>query len=133
MLINYLNSPPGPFGPYSTVVWYRDLIFVSGQIPVDENGEVVGRTPGEQVEKALQQLYKAAGWPEEEVACLSIRVYAVNLEKAASDINQAYEKFHSYNQLPYPAREMVGVSALPRGALVEVAGIFARKIYREER
>ena len=132
-MIRYLNRSPGPFGPYSSVVIYRDLIFVSGQIPVDENGEVVGATPGEQIYRALQQLYEAAGWPDADVGCLSIRVYAVNLYEVATEINQAYQNFHEKNQLPLPARELVGVNALPKGALIEVAGIFAKNYYWEER
>lgn len=121
---DYLKHYPYPLGPYSTAVRYGNLVFVSGQIPVDENGEVVGKTVKEQTLKALEQLYKAAGWPESSSSCLAVRVYTTDMDKAA-EINEAYLSFHENNGLPLPAREFVGVSALPKGALVEIAGIFA--------
>lgn len=127
----YRQGPVIPLGPYSTSVRFGSLIFVSGQIPVDENKEVVEDTLGEQVKRALRQLYAAAGWPEEKVSCLSVRVYTTALDRAG-ELNQAYADFHSENGLPLPARELVGVAALPKGALVEIAGIFAIEKNREE-
>lgn len=120
----YRTGKIKPLGPYSSSVLSGNLIFVSGQIPVDESGEVIGGSLSHQVAKALTQLYEAAGWPEEKVACLSVRIYTVKLEEAA-ELNQAYLEFHRNNGLPLPARELVGVSALPKGALVEVAGVFS--------
>lgn len=121
---DYTNIPPGPFGPYSTIVRFNGLIFISGQIPVNEEGEVIEGGVYEQTYRALEQLYAAAGWPEEDVKPLALRVYTTKLDEA-SELNKAYEKFHLTGKLPFPARELIGVSALPKGALVEIAGIFA--------
>ncbi|MCX7831504.1 MAG: Rid family hydrolase [Actinobacteria bacterium] len=129
---DYLKHSPFPLGPYSTAVKYGNLLFVSGQIPVDENGEVVGKTVKEQTLKALEQLYRAAGWPDASSNCLAVRVYTTDIEKAA-ELNEAYLRFHEDNRLPLPARELVGVSALPKGALVEIAGIFALESHWEEK
>lgn len=122
-MVDYLNIPPLPLGPYSTAVKFGELLFVSGQIPVDEHGEVIAGSLADQVKRALEQLYLAAGWPEKKVNCLAVRVYTTALEQA-QELNQAYLEFHETNRLPLPARELVGVSALPKGALVEIAGIF---------
>lgn len=121
---DYLHFPPGPFGPYSSAVRSRGFLFISGQIPVDETGEVIEGGVYEQTRKALKQLYRAAGWPEKEVNPISFRVYTTVLEEAV-ELNRAYADFHSENELPLPARELIGVSALPKGALVEIAGIFS--------
>ncbi len=123
-MVEYISFPPGPFGPYSTAVKANGFIFVSGQIPVDERGEVISESIYEQTKRALILLYNAAGWPEEKVSCVAVRVYTTELGEAA-EINRAYAEFHEENKLSLPARELVGVSALPKGAKIEIAGIFS--------
>ena len=120
-MIRHVNVPPGPLGPYSTCVIAGDFVFISGQIPLDpERKEVVAETMYDQAVRALKNLVAAveeAGSSRERLVAL--RVYVTDISRAA-EVNQAF-----YDVLgdPFPAREMVGVKALPAGAMIEIAGI----------
>ncbi len=117
----FLNIPPGPFGPYSSVAIAGGFLFISGQIPFDEErGEVIDGTLYEQTLKTLQNLSKVlekAGSGMEKL--LALRVYVTDLSKA-DEVNRAFKNFLKE---PYPSREFIGVSALPAGAMIEIAGI----------
>lgn len=117
----HIDVTPGPFGPYSTVVIEGGYVFVSGQIPFDEERkEVINKGMYEQTLKALQNLEKAlvaAGSSIEKL--IALRVYVTDMSKVP-ELNKAFSK---YLAEPYPARELVGVTALPAGAMIEIAGI----------
>lgn len=116
----YRSFKPGPFGPYSTVVISGDKVYIAGQIPVTEEGEVIEGGLYEQAKRALELVVAAAekaGSSRDRLVAL--RVYTTQLENA-SEINRA---FYEVLQQPYPARELIGAAKLPLGALVEIAGI----------
>ena len=112
---------PAAVGPYSHAVRSGELLFCSGQIPLDpESGELVGDTPAQQATRCLRNLQAvcdAAGTTLQRAVRLTI--YTTKLEDFAA-INDAYgEFFHSEP----PARAALGVAALPKGALVEIDAI----------
>lgn len=117
----FVNVPPGPFGPYSSVTIANGFVFISGQIPFDEErGEVIKGGLYDQTLKTLQNLSKVlekAGSGMEKL--LALRVYVTDLSKS-DEVNRAFKKFLKE---PYPARELVGVNELPAGAMVEISGI----------
>lgn len=116
----YHSFKPGPFGPYSTVVISGNKVYISGQIPVTEEGEVIQGGLYEQSKRALELVVAAAERAGSAIDKLvALRVYTTQLENA-SEINRA---FSEVLQQPYPARELVGVAKLPLGVLVEIAGI----------
>ncbi len=114
---------PAAVGPYSHAVRAGGLLFCSGQIPLDaDSGELVGETPAAQATRCLENLQAvcaAAGATlDDAVRCT---VYMTDLS-AFADVNEAYGKFFTSDP---PARVAIGVSALPKGAQVEIDAVIA--------
>ena len=114
---------PAAIGPYSHAVQAGDLLFCSGQIPLDSvSGELVGANAGEQARRCLENLQAvcaAAGTTLERAVRLTI--YMTDLERF-SEVNEIYGSFFMADP---PARVTVEVSGLPRGALVEIDAVVA--------
>ena len=115
------DQAPAAVGPYSHAVQANGLLFCSGQIPLDPaTGEIVGDTPGEQARRCLENLQlvcEAAGAKlEDAVRCT---VYMTDIAGFAA-VNEVYAEF--FPREP-PARAVVGVGALPKGAQVEIDAI----------
>jgi 2-iminobutanoate/2-iminopropanoate deaminase len=120
-----INAPDAPeaVGPYAHAVRAGGLLFCSGQIPLDpRTGELVAGTVAEQTGRCLENLAavcNAAG------ATLgdAIRLTVYTTEMASfTAINEVYESFFESDP---PARVAIGVSALPRGAKVEIDAVVA--------
>jgi len=120
-----INAPDAPaaVGPYAQAVRTGDLLFCSGQIPLDpRTGELVGGTVADQAGRCLENLAAvchAAG------ATLgdAVRLTVYTTEMAAfGQINEVYESFFESDP---PARVAIGVAALPRGAKVEIDAVVA--------
>ena len=113
---------PEALGPYSHAVKTGDLLFCSGQIPLNGDGEIVGASAAEQAEQCLRNLQTictAAGTSlERAVRCT---VYLADLGEFAA-VNEVYGRF--FDGQP-PARVAFGVAALPKGAQVEIDAILA--------
>ncbi|WP_440897799.1 RidA family protein [Amphibacillus sp. Q70] len=109
---------PQAIGPYSQAIDLGDLVFISGQIPLDpETMEVVGEDIKEQTMQVMDNLaaiLAEAGLSFDNVAKFTI--YLTDLNDFA-ELNQTYAKFLSE---PYPARATVEVSQLPKGVKVEM-------------
>ena len=115
------DSAPAAIGPYSQAVRAGDLIFVSGQIPLDPAGDaLVGDTPAEQAAQCMRNVSavaEAAGTSLD--AAVRLTIFTTDLG-AFAEINEVYGGF--FGDEP-PARAAVGVAALPKGALVEIDAI----------
>mgnify|MGYP002630926822 FL=1 len=115
---------PASVGPYSQAVLVGDTLYCSGQIPIDpKTGHMI--TSGIETETArvlenLEGVLTGAGMSMNNV--VSCRVYMVDINDYAQ-INEIYARYFGSNA---PARETVEVSALPRGARVEIACIAVR-------
>ena len=120
-----INTPEAPaaIGPYSQAVLYGELLFCSGQIPLDPTtGELVSGTLGEETTRCLESLEAICQASGTSLArALRLTVYTTQLE-AFAEINDAYTVFFPADP---PARAAVGVAALPEGARVEVEAIVA--------
>ena len=117
-----IASPQGApaVGPYSPAVQVGDLVFVSGQIPLDPEGKIVGYTPKEQATKALENLrltLEAAGMTTANVVKTTIFLH--DMDDFAA-VNEVYAEFFSE---PYPARSTVQVGRLPKDVRVEIEAI----------
>ncbi|HLI33101.1 MAG TPA: Rid family detoxifying hydrolase [Solirubrobacteraceae bacterium] len=112
---------PAAVGPYSHAVRSGELIFCSGQLPIDPaSGQIAGAGAGAQTQRCLENLQAVAEAAGSELArALRLTVYTTALEQFAQ-INEAYAKFFAAEP---PARVTVGVAALPLGALVEIDAI----------
>ena len=116
-------SAPAAVGPYSHAVRSGELLFCSGQIPLDPaGGELVGDTPAEQAGRCLQNLQEVCAAAGTSLArAVRLTIYTTDLG-AFAEINDVYATFFGAEP---PARAAVGVAALPKGALVEIDAIVA--------
>jgi 2-iminobutanoate/2-iminopropanoate deaminase len=114
------DRAPAAIGPYSQAVKSGNLIFVSGQVPVNpQTGEITGGTK-EQTRQALENLKAvllAAGASLAQV--MKTTVFLKNLDDFTV-MNEVYKEY--FPQEP-PARSTVEVSRIPRGSLVEIEAI----------
>jgi 2-iminobutanoate/2-iminopropanoate deaminase len=121
-IVDAAGAPPA-IGPYSHAVRAGELLFCSGQIPLDPaTGEIVGATPAEQAQRCLENLSavcEAAGTTLGRAARMT--VYMTDLS-AFAEVNEVYARY--FPDEP-PARAAVGVAALPRGAYVEIDAVVA--------
>jgi reactive intermediate/imine deaminase len=117
------DQAPAAIGTYSQAVRHNDTLYISGQIPLDPGTMTLVseeiETQIEQVFKNLQAVCSAAGATLDDV--LKFNVYLTNLEHFPL-VNEAMSKVLAE---PYPARAAIEVSALPKGAQVEVDAIVA--------
>ncbi len=113
-------SAPGAVavGPYSHAVEAGDIVFFSGQTPMDSgSGALVGGGIEAQTEQCFRNLFAvlaAAGLGADEV--VKVNVFLVDMGDFAA-MNAVYSRMFS---APYPARTTIGVSALPLGARIEI-------------
>jgi 2-iminobutanoate/2-iminopropanoate deaminase len=111
-------NAPAAIGPYSQAVRAGNLVFVSGQIPLDPATEqLVGGDIGVQTEQVLENLaaiLEAAGSSLAQV--VKATVYLRDLGEFGR-MNEVYAKFFRENP---PARATVQVARLPREAAVEI-------------
>jgi 2-iminobutanoate/2-iminopropanoate deaminase len=114
---------PAAVGPYSHAVRTGDLLFISGQVPLDpESGELTGDSPAEQAARCLENLSivaAAAGATLDDA--VRITVYVTDMS-AFKEVNETYGGFFDSDP---PARVAIGVAALPLGAQVEMDAVVA--------
>lgn len=115
------QSAPAAIGPYSQGVIAGNLLFVSGQIPIDP---ATGNVVSESIESQTTQVFKnllaiisEAGSTFDDVVKLTI--YLTDLENFAA-VNKTMESFFSK---PFPARATIEVSRLPKDVGVEIDAI----------
>jgi 2-iminobutanoate/2-iminopropanoate deaminase len=116
------KTAPAAIGPYSQAVRVAGLVFLSGQIPLDPGtGQIVEGSITVQTERVLDNLaavLKAAGLTFDHVAKTTIFLTDLGDFQA---VNEVYGE--RFTHTPQPARSTVQVSALPRGATVEIEAI----------
>lgn len=115
------ENAPAAIGTYSQAIAAGNVIYLSGQIPLDAStGEIVSgdmRSQIEQVFDNLKAVAEAAGASLQDA--VRITIYLTDL----SDFATVNEIMATYFEQPYPARAAIGVAALPRGAAVEADAI----------
>lgn len=115
------TQAPAAIGPYSQGISIGNLIFVSGQLPIDPASGVMPGDIAEQTQQSLQNLkniLEAAGSGMDKVCKTTVFLQDMN-DFAA--MNQVYEA--AFGEGAYPARSAVAVAKLPKGALVEIEAI----------
>ena len=115
-------SAPAPRGFYSQAVRNGNLVFVSGQLPLDASGNLVAGGIAEHAEQTLKnvrEIVEAAGGTVNDLA--QVTVYITDLAHWPV-FNAVYEKFLGSVSVP-PARAVVPVNGLNKGALVEIQSI----------
>lgn len=117
------DAAPAAIGPYSQAIRHGDLLWCSGQIPLDPStGELIDGDAAAQAERCLQSLaavaHEGGGSLADAVRCT---IYLTDLADFAA-VNAVYAQFFTE---PAPARACVQVAALPRGAQVEIDAVVA--------
>lgn len=112
------ENAPGAIGPYSQAVKTGNLVFCSGQIPIDPaTGEFVSDEVAKQTEQVLKNLkavLEAAGTGLNNV--VKTTVFLADMNDFAA-MNEVYSRFFSENK---PARATVQAARLPKDAKVEI-------------
>lgn len=111
------DKAPAAIGPYSQALDVGNMVFVSGQIPVDPKTGTMPEGVEAQAQQALTNLknvLEAAGLGMENV--VKTVVFLQDLADFAV-VNGIYESFF---KAPFPARSCVAVAAIPKGAKLEI-------------
>ena len=112
------DRAPAAIGPYSQATRAGDLVFFSGQIPLDPaTGELVLGDVSVQARRAfenLQAVCEAAGGTMDDIT--RVGLYLTDLSQFAA-VNAVMGEYFAQ---PYPARSTIEVPALPKGAVFEV-------------
>lgn len=118
------SGAPGAIGPYSQAVVSGGVLYASGQIALDPaSGELVAGGFEAEARQVLANLAAVAGGAGMTLAdVVRLTVYVVDL----ADFPRLNEIFAEVLSEPYPARATVEVSALPRGARVEIDMVASR-------
>jgi 2-iminobutanoate/2-iminopropanoate deaminase len=115
------NDAPAAVGPYSQAVRAGSLVFCAGQIPLDpKSGQIVSQDIAEQTRRVLDNItavLKAEELTFEHI--VKTTIFLIDL----SDFQTVNEIYGSYFKQQPPARSTVQVSALPKGARVEIEAI----------
>lgn len=115
-----VNTPAAPaaIGPYSQAIRVDNLLFVSGQIPLDpQSGELVTSGIEAETKRVMENLaaiLKAAGTDFDQVVKTTIFL------KDMSNFQKVNEVYGSYFKPPFPARATVEVARLPKDVRVEI-------------
>ena len=117
------DNAPAPIGPYNQAVQTGDMLFISGQIPIDPatnelvQGDIIAEA--KMVMANLEAILTAAGMDFSNVVKTSIFLMDMG---NFGEVNEVYGSYFKENA---PARETVQVSGLPKGVRVEISMIAA--------
>ena len=121
----HTKKAPSAIGAYSQAVKYGDMIFLSGQIPLDPDKMIL---VSDDIDMQIKQVFinlkyvlEASGSSLENI--LKLNVYLTNLENFTK-VNEHMEKI--FNK-PYPARAAIGINSLPKDSLIEIDAIASVK------
>ena len=117
------TKAPAAIGPYSQAIQVGNLVYTSGQIPIDPaTGNFVEGGIKEQTRQSLtnvKAILEEAGLSMADV--VKTTVFMADMNDFA-DMNSVYAEFFAE---PYPARSAVAVKTLPKGSLVEIEVVAA--------
>lgn len=117
------KQAPQAIGTYSQAIQVGNLVFLSGQIPLDPHSmELITTSVEAQIDRVFKNLIgvaEAAGGSLDHIVKLT--VFLMNLNDFPL-VNAAMTKYFSE---PYPARSTIQVAALPKGSRVEIEAIMA--------
>lgn len=115
------NNAPQAIGPYVQAVKINDILYTSGQIALNPNGELVQgdiKVQAKQVMKNLKAVVEAAGSSMDKL--IKTTCFIKNMDDFAA-FNEVYASF--FQGITPPARSCVEVARLPKDVLIEVEAI----------
>jgi len=115
------NRIPAAIGPYSSAVKAENMLFVSGQLPIDpKTGDIVKGDIQLQTKQVLENLTAL------------LELYSINLKeivkttvflKDMNDFTKFNQIYAEYFKEKFPARSCIGITELPKNALIEIEAI----------
>lgn len=108
---------PSALGPYSAAVMAGNTLYASGQIPVDEAGNLINSSVADALSvimKNVVSILSVEGMNLDNI--VKTTVFSASMDYFP-EFNEAYA---SYFQKPYPARSFIEVSKLPKNAMIEM-------------
>ncbi len=118
------SNAPAAIGPYSQAIKLGDLLFTSGQIPIDP---ATGNIPDGVEAQAEQALTNIKNLIEASGASISDTVKTTVFIKNMDDFGKINEIYAKYFSEPFPARSCVEVAKLPKDVLLEIEAIVSVK------
>lgn len=119
------KNAPAAIGPYSQGVEVNGFVYASGQLPIDP---ATGKFPEGIKAQTRQSLLNAQAILKEAGLSLSDVVKTTVLLSDIADFGEMNEVYAEFFSEPYPARSAFAVKSVPKGALVEIECIAAKKI-----
>jgi 2-iminobutanoate/2-iminopropanoate deaminase len=115
------NNAPTPIGPYSQAIKSGNMIFISGQIAINpKTNELVNENIQKETEMVMKNIYSILN----ECNCTFNNVVKCSIFLSNMDLfKHVNEVYGSYFNEPYPARETVEVSCLPKNVNIEISAI----------
>ena len=115
------NKAPKAIGPYSQAVKTGNLIFISGQVPINpETGDVVSGSIEDQANQVIENIRNICEAADRDLGdIVKLSIFLTDLGNF-SIVNEVMKKYFSE---PYPARATIEVSGLPLGVDVEIEAI----------
>ena len=115
------DKAPAAIGPYSQAMRAGDMVFVSGQLPIDPaTGAFAGDDIKSQTRQSLTNIKNIlASEGLDMSSCIRVGVFLKDMNMFA-DMNAVYGEFF---EAPFPARAAVEVARLPKDALVEIEAV----------
>lgn len=111
------TKAPNPIGPYSVAVEYGNLIYSSGQIPLNREGNIVGTDIKEQTRQTIENLKNILEENNSSLAnVLKTTVYLKDMNEFAG-MNEVYNEYFAQSA---PARSTLEAARLPKDAKIEM-------------
>ncbi len=117
------QKAPGAIGPYSQAIEAGEMVFVSGQLPIDPATGEMAQGAQAQTRQSLENMKHIL---EEADLTMANVVKTTVLLEDISLFGEMNEVYATYFEAPFPARSAFAVDALPKGALVEIECIAVR-------
>ncbi|MFW5851705.1 MAG: Rid family detoxifying hydrolase [Bacteroidota bacterium] len=115
------SQAPKPIGPYSQAVKKDNTLYISGQLPLNVDEDFLVNSDfslaTKQVMDNIDAILSEAGMDFSHITFCSI--FITNMSKF-SEVNTVYAQYFSE---PFPARQVIEVSALPLNAIIEISAI----------
>ncbi len=118
------ENAPKAVGPYSHAIAVQNLVFISGQLPINKEKGTMPEGVEDQARQALENLKSVA---EAAGATLSDVVKTTVFIEDLTDFKTVNDVYATYFKEPFPARSAFEVSKLPLGAKVEIEAIVCKR------
>ena len=117
------NKAPGAIGPYSQAILAGDYVFVSGQLPMDMATGEMQVDPAKAAKASLDNINAILNTVDLDMSnIVKTLIFLTDMNDFAA-VNEVYATY--FKEMP-PARSCIAVTALPKGAVLEIEAIASK-------